>query len=76
MKRFVLPLRGLASEGAQAIVDDALHGLRSAVTARAMITEQLLYVDYDESQVTRADIHEALRRAHIVHVTPDSTADR
>ena len=75
MKRIIYPLRGLAGEGAQSTVDAAFRGLRSGVTARAMIMQQLLYVDYDESRVTREDIHEALRRANIVHVAPGLPAD-
>lgn len=68
MTRFTLPLRGLAGEGAQAVVDRALGALAGVRSAHAG-ADQLLHIEYDAASVTPADIHEALRRAGIVHVT-------
>ena len=67
MTRFMLPLRGLAGEGAQAVVDRALGGLPGVRSAHAG-ADQILHIEYDAASVTSAEIHEALRRAGIVHV--------
>ena len=67
MTRFMLPLRGLAGEDAQAVVDRALGGLPRVRPAHAW-ADQLLHIEYDAASGTPAEIHEALRRAGIVHV--------
>ena len=65
-------MRGLAGEGAQAIVDAALTGVTGIVSARARIAHGLLQIEYDESRVSEAEIHDALRQAGIVYVGNDS----
>lgn len=67
-ERLTLPLRGLAAEGAQAIVDDALHALPGIRTARADIVMQVLRIEYDVTRISEADVHDALQQAGIVHV--------
>ena len=74
MPHLSLPLRGLAGEGAQAVVDRALGGLAGIRHARAEATSQVLDVEYDADRVTPAEIHEALRRAGIVHVADEPDA--
>ena len=71
MPHLSLPLRGLAGEGAQAVVDRALDGLAGITHARAAATSQVLDVEYDAERVTPAEIHEALRQAGIVHVADE-----
>ena len=73
MAHLTFPLRGLAGEGAQAVVDRALGGLAGIRSARADATSPLLQVEYDAEQIASSEIHDALRRAGIVHVadTPD-----
>lgn len=67
MPHITFPLRGLAGEGAQAIVDRALGGLFGVRSARAA-GDQLLHIEFDDALVSPGDIHGALARAGIVHV--------
>ena len=69
LAELTLPLRGLAGEGAQKIVDMALADAPGVLRARASIVDQLLTIVYDPQQTSPAEIHEALGRAGIVHVT-------
>lgn len=67
MTNLTLPLRGLAGEGAQTIVDRALGGLAGVRSARAG-GDQLLHIAFDDALVSPAEIHDALARAGLVHV--------
>lgn len=67
MAHLTFPLRGLAGEGAQPIVDRALGGLAGVRSARAG-GDQLLHIVFDDALVSPAEIHAALARAGIVHV--------
>ena len=74
MPHLSLPLRGLAGEGAQAVVDRALSGLAGITHASAEATSPVLDIEYDAQRVTPAEIHEALRQANIVHVADEPIA--
>lgn len=67
MTNLTFPLRGLASEGAQAIVDRALGALAGVLSARAG-SDQLLHIEFDDALISQLEIHDALARAGIVHV--------
>lgn len=67
MRTMRLPLRGLASEGANEIVGRALASLPGIVGIRASMANNLLEVDYDNSSTTEKQIHDALKGAGIVH---------
>lgn len=75
MPHLSYPLRGLAGEGAQAVVDRALGGLVGIQAARAEATAQILDVEYDAERITPSEIHEALRQAGIVHVADEPNRD-
>lgn len=62
-----LPLRGLASEGAQAIVERALEQVPGIKGVGASMVNNLLEVDYDDMRVSEDKIHDALKRAGIAH---------
>lgn len=62
-----LPLRGLASEGAQAICERALEQVPGIKGIGASMVSNLLEVDYDDVRVSEDKIHEALKRAGIIH---------
>lgn len=62
-----LPLRGLASEGAGEIVGRALANMPGIAGIRASMATNLLEVDYEHTRVSEHDIHDALKRAGIIH---------
>lgn len=68
MAELILPLRGLAGEGAQRTVDAALHGVPGVISARARIVEQVLVVHFDETRITADELHDVLKPTGIAHV--------
>lgn len=68
MAELILPLRGLAGEGAQRTVDAALHDVPGVMSARARIVEQVLVVHFDDTRITAGELHDVLMRAGIAHV--------
>ena len=68
-----LPLRGLASEGAEDIVAKALAGVPGIASIRASMVNNLLEVDYDDARVSEKVIHDALERAGIAHAAHGET---
>lgn len=58
-----LPLRGLASEGANAVIQRALAGLCGVAAIDVRMVEQVVRISYDAAQVTPEEIRVRLREA-------------
>ena len=68
-----LPLRGLASEGADDIVAQALADVPGIAGIRASMVNNVLEIDYDEARVTEDQLHAALKRAGIAQAAHGSS---
>lgn len=68
-----LPLRGLASEGADEIVAKALANVPGIAAIRASMLNNLLEVDYDRDRVSEDQIHETLKRSGIAQTAHGSS---
>lgn len=68
LQRLDLPPRGLAGEGAQAVVDRAIGGLAGVLAARANAAAVILRVEYDADVVSAEAIHDALTAGGVSHV--------
>jgi copper chaperone CopZ len=74
-QRLDLPLRGLAGEGAQAVVDGAIGTIRGVLSAEANAATVVLKVEYDADVVSPEAIHDALARAGVSHVATKSDSE-
>lgn len=74
-QRLDLPLRGLAGEGAQAVVDRVIGTLPGVLSARANAAAVILQVEYDADVVSPEAIHDALARGGVSHVATASDSD-
>ena len=74
-QRLDLPLRGLAGEGAQAVVDRAIGTLPGVLSAKAGAATAILRIEYDADAVSPQAIHDALAQAGVSHVAKPSHAD-
>lgn len=63
LRWLTLPLRGLASEGADAVIQRSLAGLCGVAAIDVRIVEQVVRISYDDAQVTPEEIRIRLRDA-------------
>lgn len=74
-QRLDFPLRGLAGEGAQAVVDRVIGALSGVLSAKATAASVILQVEYDADVVSPEAIHDALARAGVSHLATASDSD-
>ena len=74
LDRISLPLRGLASEGANEIVGQALRALPGVATVTVRMVEQIVLVTYDPAVISGEAIRERLHTVGLVHPERDAGA--
>lgn len=74
LEQIQLPLRGLASEGADEIVGRALRGLPGVATVTVRAVEQVVRVTYDPVVTSGEAIRERMHTVGLVHPERDAGA--
>lgn len=74
LEQIDLPLRGLASEGANEIVGRALRDLPGVATVTVRAAEQIVHVTYDAAAVSAEAIRGRMHAAGLVHPARDGDA--
>ena len=72
LEQIALPLRGLASEGADEIVGRALRNLPGVATVTVRAVEQIVRVTYDPAVTSAEAIRERMHTVGLVHPERDA----